>query len=233
MESPTDRFCCHGCETAYAIIQGAGLGRYYDERELPAPRPTGPVVGWSAIPTTTCPDGAEEVRLRCASCVWLLEHVLERTPGVEHAMVSYATGRASIRWDPRRIDLSALASRIAALGYRPRALGVEQKPDRELLYRLGVAAFAAVWLMAAYEAQYARLFFEVDAKWAAVFRWLALALATPVALWSAEPFYRGAIAGLRRGVLHMDLPPALSFIEPIVEGAIRQQGQKMLEAPKG
>jgi len=32
-------------------------------------------------------------------------------------------------------------------------------------------------------------------------------------------------------VLHMDLPPALGFLEPIVEGAIRQQGQKLLAAP--
>ena len=34
-------------------------------------------------------------------------------------------------------------------------------------------------------------------------------------------------------VLHMELPPALGFLKPIVEGAIRQQGQKLLEAPKG
>lgn len=33
-------------------------------------------------------------------------------------------------------------------------------------------------------------------------------------------------------VLHMDLPPALGFLEPIVAGAIRQQGQKLLEPPK-
>ena len=32
-------------------------------------------------------------------------------------------------------------------------------------------------------------------------------------------------------VLSVDLPPALSFIEPIVSGAIRQQGQKMLAPP--
>ena len=32
-------------------------------------------------------------------------------------------------------------------------------------------------------------------------------------------------------VLHMDLPPALGFLEPIVEGAIRQQGQKLLAGP--
>ncbi len=32
-------------------------------------------------------------------------------------------------------------------------------------------------------------------------------------------------------VLSIDLPPALGFIEPIVEGAIRQQGQKLLAPP--
>jgi hypothetical protein len=32
-------------------------------------------------------------------------------------------------------------------------------------------------------------------------------------------------------VLHVDLPPALGFLEPIVEGAIRQQGHKLLAAP--
>ena len=34
-------------------------------------------------------------------------------------------------------------------------------------------------------------------------------------------------------VLHMELPPALGFLKPIVEGAIRQQGQKLLAPPAG
>lgn len=34
-------------------------------------------------------------------------------------------------------------------------------------------------------------------------------------------------------VFHMVLPPALGFLQPIVEGAIRDQGQKMLTPPKG
>jgi hypothetical protein len=32
-------------------------------------------------------------------------------------------------------------------------------------------------------------------------------------------------------VLTVDLPPALSFIEPLVAGAIKQSGQKMLAPP--
>ena len=33
-------------------------------------------------------------------------------------------------------------------------------------------------------------------------------------------------------VFHMEMPPALSFLKPIVEGAIRQGGQKLLGPPK-
>lgn len=33
-------------------------------------------------------------------------------------------------------------------------------------------------------------------------------------------------------VFSVDLPPALAFIKPMVENAIRQQGQKMLAPPK-
>lgn len=32
-------------------------------------------------------------------------------------------------------------------------------------------------------------------------------------------------------VLSIDLPPALAFVEPLVSGAIRQQGQKLLAPP--
>lgn len=34
----------------------------------------------------------------------------------------------------------------------------------------------------------------------------------------------------RQVVFEITLPPALSFVEPMVAGAIRQQGQKLLEA---
>ena len=34
-------------------------------------------------------------------------------------------------------------------------------------------------------------------------------------------------------LLVMNLPPALSFLEPMIAGTIRQQGERMLEAPRG
>src|SRR5690606_19953261 len=225
VEGATDAFCCAGCETAYDIIHGARLARYYEERSEFAPRPEPVAGGWAAVPVDTLPGGLCEVRLRveglrCASCVWVVERVLEATPGVTHAQVSYATGRATLRWQTGSTDLPRLAQRIAALGYTPRALGVEARPDRGLLLRLGVASFAAMNLMLLHASIYTGWIDTMEPRFLALFQWTALILATPVALWCASPFFAGALSGLRAGVLHMDVPIALGVAIMYVHGII-------------
>lgn len=210
---------------AAAIIRDAGLERYYQDRTEFAPRP-GPLrPGWEAVPFERCDDGRAEVRLvfdglRCASCVWVTEHILQATPGVEEATVSYATGRATLRWDPDTVDLATLAGKVAALGYRPRLLGEESKPDRGLVIRLGVATFAAMNIMMMSAALYLGWVSPMEERYAALFRWASLVLATPVALWCAEPFFSGAVQGLRNRVLHMDLPIALAVAVLYVHGLV-------------
>jgi Cu2+-exporting ATPase len=108
------------------------------------------------------------------------------------------------------VGLGALADRIASLGYRPRLLGEDSRPDRSLLTRLGVAAFAAANVMMFSAAVYAGWLGGMEPAWEALFRWISLVLATPVALWSAAPFFEGAWGGLRHRVLHMDVPIALA-----------------------
>ncbi len=234
MEGPVASFCCHGCELASAIIRGAGLERYYVERQALPPRPEAIAGGWAQVPVETLPDGHAEVRLaidglRCASCVWVTEKVLERTPGVDSATVSYATGRATLRWDPLRTDLPALARRIAALGYRPRPLSEDSAPDRGLMLRMGVAMMAMLAIMGLYEGLYAGWWYgSIDPRFAALFRWVSLVIATPVTLWCAEPFFAGAWSGLRHRVLHMDLPIALGvailYLHGLITTVIGQDG---------
>ena len=214
MEGGEDAFCCTGCEIAAELIRGAGLERYYAVREDFAPRPGLLEDGWDAVPVDVDGTGVASCRvqvdgLRCASCVWVTEHLLRATPGVVEATVSYATGRAALRWDPATVGLRDLAGRIAALGYRPRLLGEEAQLDRDLLLRLGVAAFAAANIMLMYVALYAGWWGSMDARFVVLFQWASLILATPVALWCAAPFFAGALSGLRHRVLHMDLPIAL------------------------
>ncbi len=214
VEGSEDVFCCSGCEMAAAIIKGAGLEAYYQEREVLPPRPEGGSGDWDAVPVSVGEDGLCEIRLqvdglRCASCVWVTENVLQRTAGVAEATLSYATGRARVRWDPEKVRLGEVVGRISTLGYRPRILGEEAEPDRDLLIRLGVAAFAAMNIMMLSAALYTGWLGGMDPRYVALFQWISLALAAPVALWCAEPFFVGAFSGLRFGVLHMDLPIAL------------------------
>jgi Cu2+-exporting ATPase len=148
------------------------------------------------------------------------EHLLQATSGVEEATVSYATGRATLRWHPEKVDLDSLASRISALGYRPRLLGEEGKPDRGLLIRLGVAVFCALNIMMLTVPLYLGWITDLEPRYEALFRWATLLLATPVAVWCAEPFFAGAIQGLRNRVLHMDLPIALAITVLYAHGLI-------------
>ncbi len=210
---------------AAAIIHGAGLDRYYRDREDYAPRPERIGGGWDSVPVAEEADGTRSVRLmvdglRCASCVWVTEQVLQATPGVVEAHVSYASGRASLRWDPRQVELPRLAGTIAALGYRPRLLGEEARPDRDLLLRLGVAVFGALNVMLFSAALYAGWLGDMEPRFVALFQWASLVVATPVALWSAAPFFAGARAGLRHGVLHMDLPIALAVAILYLHGVV-------------
>ena len=209
-------FCCAGCRIASELIRDSGAAKdYYARRAEYAPRPTDEAEGWDSVEVERTPRGTCRARiqvdgLRCASCVWVTERVLGAVEGVELAEVSYASGRATLEWDADRTDLPELAGRVAALGYRPRVLGESAPADRDLLVRLGVATFAAMNLMLLSAALYAGWFGGMAPRFVALFEWTSLVLATPVALWAATPFYRGAWSGLRSGVLHMDLPIAIA-----------------------
>ncbi len=216
VEGPEGTYCCHGCELAARIVTEAGLASWYATREQPAPRSTSTdAAAWRAVPLQLLADGTAAVDLevdglRCASCVWVAERVLERSDGVAEARVSYATGRAHLRFDPATTSLDALAARIATLGYRPRPAGSASTGDRDVLMRLGYAAFAAMNVMGMSAALYTGWLDGMDPRFVALFQWLSLLLATPVVTWSAAPFFKGALEGLRAGVLHMDLPIALA-----------------------
>ncbi len=225
MEGPEDTFCCGGCEFAAALIREAGLERYYAEREDVAPRSTALDDGWDTVPVDTDESGISSVRLmidglRCASCVWVTEHLLQRTPGVVDATVSYATGRCTLRWKAGQLQLSDLAGRIATLGYSPRLLGEEAHVDRDLLLRLGVATFAAANIMLMSTALYAGWWSSMGPRFVVLFQWASLILATPVALWCAAPFFSGAWTGLKNRVLHMDLPIALGVAVLYAQGVV-------------
>src|SRR5471030_2329371 len=95
-------------------------------------------------------DGLAELHLmvdglHCGACVWLIETMLARRPGVVEARVSLTTRRLRLVWSPQQATAEALVGAVAALGYRvvpfdPAALASDTaRRERALLRALAVA----------------------------------------------------------------------------------------------
>jgi len=147
--------------------------------------------------------------MTCASCAARVTRKLNRLDGVT-ATVNYATETASVHYDPRLLGPSELIATVEATGYRaalstPAAPGAQESPeperspeDAELAdrsRRLAVGVVLTVPLLVLSMIPAAR--FD---GW----RWVALALATPVVAWAGLPFHRVAFAQARHGAATMD-----------------------------
>src|SRR6266852_3680435 len=153
--------------------------------------------------------------MTCASCVANVESALRGVSGVKNADVNLATERASVQLDPTRADLPALVRAVERAGYGALALSSDQKEravveDREraarreqlvsLRRRLIVAAVLASLTMIVSMADLVIAGIK-DAPWRA---YLAFALATPVQLWAAAPFYVNAWGAARHRQTNMN-----------------------------
>jgi Cu+-exporting ATPase len=154
---------------------------------------------------TAAPDRVrlELEGMTCAACAARIERKLNRLDGVE-AAVNYATEEATVSFDRTRVEVESLIAAVEAIGYGaalPRAAtdvtqaGTSERAARRVQPRLLVAAVltAPLVLLAALPP----LQFE---GW----EWLALALATPVVLWSGWPFHRAAAINARHLAATMD-----------------------------
>ncbi|HEU0247323.1 MAG TPA: heavy metal translocating P-type ATPase [Gaiellaceae bacterium] len=145
-----------------------------------------------------------EVRLdlegmTCASCVRRIERKLNRLDGVE-ATVNFATEQATVHYDPA-VAVDDLVSAVEAAGYHAHPVDESRghhhhdQPIATLRRRLSVAVALTAPLAAL--AMIPPLQFS---GW----EWVALALATPVVLWSGIDFHRAALQSARHLAATMD-----------------------------
>jgi Cu2+-exporting ATPase len=224
------RFCCPGCEAAYGIIQGLGLGRYYQQRLLDlgarALRPE-PAERWDlARHVVSRPDGGFEITLavdglQCGACVWLIESVLAKQPNILAGRVNMTTRRLHLAWRGVAEDADGLVAAIEALGYRlvpfnMTALNAAQdRKGRMLLRCLAVAGFAAcnVMLMSvAIWAGESGVFAHIGPATRALLHWVSALIAMPAVAYAGRPFFGSAFAALRRGRTNMDVPVSIGVL---------------------
>ena len=215
-------FCCTGCAAAARWIADADLGDYYRLRQTDAARVGTEAIDYAAwdradllAEHSVAVDGGREITvltdgMRCAACAWLVDRALTREPGVREIAANAITGRIRIVWDDARTPLSALLSRLAALGYRPSlATGEahEQARRRERnrwLLRLGVAGLGSMQAMMFAEALYLDTSGQMPLPTRDFFRWITFLVSTPVVFYAGWPFIEGMWRELRGRRLGMD-----------------------------
>jgi Cu+-exporting ATPase len=55
--------------------------------------------------------------MTCTTCAATIEKGLSETPGIEHADVNFASEKASIKYDPTKVDLARIKDTVSQLGY--------------------------------------------------------------------------------------------------------------------
>ena len=139
--------------------------------------------------------------MTCASCAGRVEKRLNQVDGVT-ATVNFATERATVDF-PDSVTPEDLVAAVEETGYTATLPATaEQFPSTDELDE------TAVWrrrlLISVALTVPVVLLSMVPALQFTYWQWIALLLATPVAVWGAWPFHRAAVANLRHRAATMD-----------------------------
>jgi len=220
------KFCCNGCKSVCEAIYANGMDGFYrrtnEETKLQPPPEVESQLAMYDLDEVqeeyTSDLGAiREIHLlvegiHCAACVWLIENTLQKLEGVLEANVNLSAKKLRLKWDNEKVLLSQVLTKLGHIGYAAvpfdpeKAEGQLAKQNRQMLYRLGFAAFTAMNLMWISIALYAG---ADEGEYKALFQWLGFGLSTPTLIFSAFPFFQSAITGLLNRHLTMDLPIAI------------------------
>jgi Cu+-exporting ATPase len=159
--------------------------------------------------------------MSCAACAAAVEKSLRRTPGVESALVNYATEKATITYAPAEASPAALRAAVENAGYAvadrlPDTTAADRQADidrqkatayQALKRRFGVAAgLAAIIMLLSMSMLWPALMMRLNEQW---LNYGLLVLTLPVLLYSGREFYASAWNGLRHRTASMDTLIAL------------------------
>ena len=152
--------------------------------------------------------------MHCAACATRIEKALNKAPGVQNAGVNYATGRATVHYDPQTTDAAKLREVVKKTGYDaivPQAASTHghahgaaelesvseaeaqardkeyQRQKRQFFIALALTIPVVFLAMGSHFVPTLRS--TLDAPWRV---WVELALTTPVLFWAGREFFVGA-----------------------------------------
>lgn len=226
--------CCYGCQAVAETIAQQKLLHFYQYRDTSNPLQI-PLVpdelqqleayddAQLQQQFTRENDGVRSISLSiegmtCSACAWLIEQHVRRLPGIVQVQVNATTERVSVQWNPQQLALSSVLKAIAELGYRAlpfQSATQEQdfkKRRRYFVTRLGVAGLATMQVMMLAIGLYFGVVSDLDPQLRQFMWWISLFMATPVLLYSAQPFYISAIRSIQAGQPNMDVPVTVALL---------------------
>lgn len=238
IQADQHHFCCEGCKTVYSLLKENNLCDYYQLEENGGNKLAKPVApdqyAWldsdEAQNILLSFKQAETAKIlffipgmHCSSCIWLLEKLYRFLPGIHSTRVNFDRKELMVSYNPTLISLRQIVEKLAALGYEPALNHNSQKKEnhnRMLLYRLGVAGFAMGNIMLFSFPEYLGMDSQTHLDFSSLFRWLSFALALPVLLFSAQPFWLSAFKGLKAKTLNIDFPLAIGIFTLFTRSAL-------------
>lgn len=234
-------FCCLGClEVAKAIVD-TGLQDYYTYRSEAGDKANAlpeelnlqnniydvPELGEEYIsekhgsqnPDSTIGEVQLTIEgLNCPACAWLIEKRLNTFPAIKQVGVDISARRATIRWQSRKLKLSAILNAVQDIGYRARPFQPDEheqvynQENKTFLKKIGLAGLMTMQVMMLAFGLYFGVFGNLDEDTKSFFHWISLMLSTPVVFYSGSIFIVSALNGLSAKTLNMDLPVTIAIL---------------------
>lgn len=155
--------------------------------------------------------------VHCAACIWLLEKLNRLHDGVYRSEINYLRKELTVHFDAEQLSLKQLVELLEDLGYPPdlqRKKGntAQQKNDKELLVKLGLAGFVFGNIMLFSFPEYLSINEESLRGFSELFGWINLMLAIPVLVYCDRDYLVSAWKSLKLRYLTIDVPISLGII---------------------
>lgn len=223
-------FCCSGCKTVYEILNQNDLGSYYDFEKTPGKIPEVINGKYEYLDNEDIVkelydfnDGKLSIitlyipHIHCSSCIWVLEHLNKLNESISTSQVNFPKKEVRISFNNKEVSLRQLIELLSSIGYEP-YISLEgtssrkRKPDRSLLYKLGVSGFAFGNVMLLSFPEY----FQSEGFWIEqykpLFRGIIFVTILPVVFYAANDYFISAYKGLKHKILNIDVPIALGIL---------------------
>jgi len=234
IEIDEKHFCCMGCKTVFEILEANQVDAYYQieshagskqsERRkekygyLSDKRMQEQLILFSDEERSSVQFSLPQIH--CSACVWLLERLYKFNSAIIESKVNFLKKELNIIYDHQQINLKEVAELLQSIGYPPEIVldqvdsakkSKRSGYDRKLIYQIGLAGFSFGNIMLLSFPDYFGLNYAIDPQLGRIFNWLNLILATPVAIYSGQDYFKSAWYSLKQKRLNIDVPIALGI----------------------